>query len=778
MRASCARENSHETAAVPLRLICALPLLVGGLVEVAHGYSASLCEPIQQVELPSRVTLARLLDLAASQSAVQVNYPPAELEKVTVALRLPGTIDSKELWNLTNQLLAENGFTTIRAAGSRGLTVVKLDAAAGLARVEDPGTPVTEPEPGFVSRLVTVAHRPAKEMVESVKLTLTKTGGVVAAVGDGGELLISDLRPRVDQATWLLNQLDVERDAPVIERMTVAHRPASQIAAIVAAALEARKGVAATPLRGSLKTVASGDDTTLLLVAPSAEVDFFRELVGRFDREAGVVTSTYAPNGFDLDQVSSLLEQTVRDIGPRGSGERWRIVRDPLSGALVLTASPFEHEKAKALFERLAALPPEAKQPVRTFPIRNRSVDEVLNILKEMVAAGILAADIASGSGRPFDASAASQRTQVNSAFRDVVNSTPPSVAATPDSAGLNSASSGDVASGNARGDTARSARTDGALERQANLRLTADKSTNTLIATGDPRVLDELAALLPTIDVRQPQVMLEVLVLSLTDSQAMQLGIELENVIRTGETVARLASVFGLGLAAGVGPPGGPFPAAPLGGSAIVLQPGDFGALIQALETLNEGRSLNIPKILTNNNEQGTLDSTLQVPYLSTNASTTVATTSYGGSENAGTTVTIRPQIAAGDHLRLEYAVALSSFTGPAASPSLPPPKQQNNLKSVVTIPDGFTVALGGLEITTEGETIQQLPFVGSIPILGELFKNRNISKSTSKFYVFITAQVLRRDGFGDLKHMSEVETSKLDVSDGFPTLEPRIIR
>lgn len=303
---------------------------------------------------------------------------------------------------------------------------------------------------------------------------------------------------------------------------------------------------------------------------------------------------------------------------------------------------------------------------------------------------------------------------------------------------------------------------------------MTADEGTNTLIAIGDPRRLTQLEQLIRTLDVRQPQVMIELLVVTLTDAQTLDLGVELETMGVSGSTLFTLSSLFDLG-AVGLAPSEPPSGA---GGTALVLSPGDFRILIRALETLNEGRALNIPRILVSNNEEATLDSVLQRPFTSINASTTIATTSFGGTQDAGTTITVRPQIAEGDHLRLEYTVSLSTFVGESTDPSLPPARQQNNLTSVVTIPDGFTVVVGGLETITETETVSQVPLLGDIPILGELFKNRSKSQTRARFFVFIRADVLRNAGFEDLKYLSDRDIATLDIDDGWPEVEPRIIR
>ncbi|MBL9140309.1 MAG: hypothetical protein JNK53_00460, partial [Phycisphaerae bacterium] len=170
---------------------------------------------------------------------------------------------------------------------------------------------------------------------------------------------------------------------------------------------------------------------------------------------------------------------------------------------------------------------------------------------------------------------------------------------------------------------------------------------------------------------------------------------------------------------------------------------------------------------------------SVLQQPVLSTNASVSVATTSFGGTQDAGTTVTVKPQIAEGDHLLLDYSVAISSFIGVSTNPSLPPPRQQNTLQSVVAIPDGFTVAVGGLQIDRDLESVSQIPFVGDIPLLGEAFKSRTRTVSTTRFFVFLRASILRQQGFEDLKYLSGVELTASGVGDrDFPSVEPQVIR
>lgn len=307
-------------------------------------------------------------------------------------------------------------------------------------------------------------------------------------------------------------------------------------------------------------------------------------------------------------------------------------------------------------------------------------------------------------------------------------------------------------------------------------LQLTADPATNAIIAIGELRELDRLAALLEDLDVRRPQVLLEVLIVSLSESDSLDLGIEMEKlIIGPDDSIAKLSSLFGL---SSTGAGSDSIADRSAGGSAIVLSPGDFSVVLKALKSINRGRSLSMPKVLVASNEQASINSVLESPFTTINASDTVATTAYGGSSNAGTEVSVTPQIAEGDHLRLEYQVSLSAFVGEATDPSVPPPKQQNSINSVATIPDGFTIAVGGIELVTEGESETGIPLISDIPVLGEAFKNRSRSSSRSRFYVFIRPTILRDRSFEDLKYLSEADAVETGIDDGWPVQEPRLIR
>ncbi len=742
------------------RRITVVAVCIVALLAVAASAAPSSCQPPPRLQLQGEVDLARLVDLCAQRLDLTVEYDASVL-KGKVTLRLTESLTDAELWELTNRVLGLRGFTTVRLRGADGremLSVVRLADAAGLAEVSDIAAKTDTPS-GFVAVVVRVEHQPVKETSEAIKAVLSRSGSTVATLGNSNLLLIADLRPRVEQALELLKALDTPGASSVVERVELKHLPATRLAAVLTSITAARDLVEARTTRG--RVIAEPGDRAVVLIAPSDEAEAWRALIARFDQVPPVETRTYSPRYFGLDEVAALIEQVAKPTS--GGGDQWRLVRDQLTGSLILTATAIQHEEVQSLIDRLNALPAEARRPLRTFQVRNRPVGEVIAVLERLMSSGVLteAAESGTDSAPPISSPLGdSQRTEAPR----LVPGSPQREPQVPSEG--ESSTPAQPSRPSSRAGT-------GTTDRPA-LTLTADETTSTIIAMGEPRLLDQVERLIREMDVRQPQVMVEILIVSLSESQTLDLGVELEKIEVSGDVRITLSSLFGLSsVTDGVRSVGNA-----RGGSALVLSPGDFSVVVRALQTINDGRSLNVPKLLVNNNQQASLNSVLQQPFVSINAFDTIATTSFGGTQDAGTVVTVKPQIAEGDHMIMEYSVTLSSFVGESTDPSLPPPRQENRLESVATIPDGYVVALGGIEVSSQSKGVSQVPGLGGIPLVGELFRNRSRTENRSRFYIFIRPSVLRRLDFEDLRYLSEAPLAAGGIDDGWPVVEPRVIR
>ncbi len=681
-----------------------------------------------------------LADLLGAASAIlQV---PIEFDRATVSgpltLRLPTPLRDEELLDLVHRNLAAKNLTTVQMPGSRGLTVVALDKAASLARLEERG--LHGARAGFVKVLLELDHDRVDGASDAIKLVLSKSG-TVTAFKDTHSLLISDLKPNVIEALDVARRIDGPFTNLDVFEIKLQHTSPTTLVALLERISQTKKTVLGEKQSGTV--LAHPEGNSVLVVAPALERDVWEDLVRRFDRADPVQTMNYSPRRFGVRETSKLILDT---LGPQTSGEGWRMVTDELTGTLVITATPSQHRIVQELFDRLEGSEKGPRRPMRSFPIKHRGVEELRDLLVSMLEKGALK-DLPDVKLAPTG---------------KVVDRPPPAdekvqgvTAPIPNLSVPRSDSTGSL------GDE---------------LVLTADKATNRLIALGTPRVLEQLEHLISELDVREPQVMVEALVVALSDTQTRALGVELVKQGVSGTVQYKLGSLFGIGNPS----PTDPTPPA-LSGTGVVgavLDPGSFAALVKALETVNEGRTLTIPKVLVTNQQAAQLNSVLQTPFASTNASTTVATTSFGGTQDAGTQINVTPRITEGDELSLDYTITLSSFVGDAASPALPPPRQQNMLKSTATVPDGYTVAVGGLEIETEGTSSSRVPLLGSIPILGALFSNQSKTKTKSHFYVFLRTSVLRSDTFEDLRYASGSDLAAAKLDDGWPKVQPRVIR
>jgi len=725
-------------------------------------------------DLAGQIEVVRLVDLSSQRLKLNVEYDAAALKALgPVTLRLDAGISDEELWNLTNRVLIARGFSTVRVPGKSAYTVVKLTDASTSGGAAENGRG-GEPIAGFRVAAVRTKHRPAKELTEAVSKVLSKAGGSALVLKEGveGLLLISDTSPRVEQALSLIDLLDVAAGQITTEEIPVRNYTGQQLATLAAQVTAKRELLSGEKVPGEI--LPSPDNTGILLVCETKSMQYWKDLIGSLDKRDRTDTVTYAPKVFPAKDVAKLIEQTIKVA----NDDRWKLVIDDLTGSLIITATPAQQEQIKALVERLDSAPGAPRRPMRSFVIRNRPVREIQTILDQLIQSGMLAVDTAAPLNAPAGSSApAGTAAWPPSGSQPGAATQTTNAAATPPATTPPERNPSNPFASRPQGPYL-----PGAAQKNptSEVSLSSDEGTNTLIAMGESRVLAQIDSLLQTLDVRQPQVMLEVLILSLSDSQTLDLGVELEK-LSGGETRTRVSSLFGLGIRDGAG---NRTAGDGLGFTGVVLNPGDFSVVLRALQTLNNGRSLSMPRLLVTNNQQATLDSVLEQPYSSTNASNTVTTTSFGGSKPAGTQLTLKPQITGGagggegDHLLLDYSVSLSAFVGAAANSSVPPPRQENKLQSVASLPDGHTVVVGGIELNADGKSTSQVPGLGGIPVLGELFKSRSNNSSRSRFYVFIRANILRARGFEDLKYMGEVAASQAGVDDGWPVVEPRVIR
>ncbi|MGB5722848.1 MAG: type II secretion system secretin GspD [Parasphingorhabdus sp.] len=308
-------------------------------------------------------------------------------------------------------------------------------------------------------------------------------------------------------------------------------------------------------------------------------------------------------------------------------------------------------------------------------------------------------------------------------------------------------------------------------------------EGTNAIIVAANPDVQRMIGELIRQLDTRQEQVVVEAIIVEISESLARELGVQWlvggkdvpfavtnfsnasPNIVdvagglladqfdtttttttttatttttnsSVGDALRQNAADAVLGARGGFGG----F-ATSLGGSAVL------GAIINAVQSDTDSNVLSTPSLTVNNNLKGSILFGQEIPVstgeaLSSNFDNAFRTIQR---QNVGIELEVTPQINAGNEVRMELRQQVSSIAGPVSDDFNELIINKREINTTVTVGDGEIIALGGLLDDNERRTIQKVPFLGDIPILGELFKSRGKSRVKTNLMVFIRPTILK---------------------------------
>ncbi|HET7874633.1 MAG TPA: secretin N-terminal domain-containing protein [Methylomirabilota bacterium] len=175
-----------------------------------------------------------------------------------------------------------------------------------------------------------------------------------------------------------------------------------------------------------------------------------------------------------------------------------------------------------------------------------------------------------------------------------------------------------------------------------------------------------------------------------------------------------------------------------------IVGQNYNLNLAIQALESQGKAKSLAEPKIVTGENLKAHIERGTEVPFVSTSG---LGTTQVQF-KNAVLSLDVTPSVIREEPQNKIRMKVLVTNDEPDFASILPgtsnPPLRKRRAETEVVVREGERLVIGGVLQDTTSRTIRQVPLLGSIPILGWLFKQREISGSTNDLIVILTPSVL----------------------------------
>jgi general secretion pathway protein D len=318
---------------------------------------------------------------------------------------------------------------------------------------------------------------------------------------------------------------------------------------------------------------------------------------------------------------------------------------------------------------------------------------------------------------------------------------------------------------------------------------VTRYEGTNALIIAANPEMQRTLGELIRQLDTRPEQVLVEAIVVEIGNEAAKKLGVQFlvggkdapfaatnyanaspniltiagaigaEELTRTTTTVngntTTTATNSALGdslqeaAAASILSATGGF-----GGFAMDIgKNAVFGTIINAIAADTESNLLATPHIVTLNNQKAKFLVGQEVPVssgeqLSANFENAFRTVQR---QEVGIKLEVTPQVNAQGDVKLFLKQEVSSVAGPVSSRSSDLILNKREFETTLTVGDGQLLAIGGLLNDDERRTIERIPLLSDIPIIGELFKSRSRSRGKTNLMVFIRPTILRSREDGD---------------------------
>ncbi len=317
---------------------------------------------------------------------------------------------------------------------------------------------------------------------------------------------------------------------------------------------------------------------------------------------------------------------------------------------------------------------------------------------------------------------------------------------------------------------------------------VTRYEGANAIIVAASPEVQRMLGELIRQLDTRREQVLVEAIIVEVGDAAAKQLGVQFlfgdtnvgfgatnysnaqpniltlagavaANELGTTETVVvapdgtrtttRTTTNSGLqdalqqaavdSISAATGGIGGIITS--LGGDGI------FATVINAVRSDTESNLLATPHIVTLDNQQAKFLVGQEVPVstgeqLSENFDNAFRTVQR---QEVGIKLEVTPQVNAAGEIKMFLKQEVSSVAGPVSSRSSDLILNKRTFETVLTVDDGDILAIGGLLNDDERRTIERIPLLSDIPLIGELFKSRSRSRTKTNLMVFIRPRILR---------------------------------
>jgi len=507
------------------------------------------------------------------------------------------------------------------------------------------------------------------------------------------------------------------------------------------------------PLVSREGSITANRNANSLVVADYADnLRRIRELVRQIDRDSAATQIVTLDNA-GAREIATALQGLAGQGGGEGGRPPVSVAAIDSSNAIALRGDPTSVARFAAMAKQLDARAQSGAE-IRVYRLEHANAETLLETVQSLIG-GQKGAD--SGSDLPPVAAPA------GAAGAPVQAPTP--ITAVSSGAGLNG------------------------IGGRGPVVVTRYEGANALIVAANPEMQRTLGELIRQLDTRPEQVLVEAIVVEIGNEAAKKLGVQFlvggenlpfaatnysnatpniltiagaigaEELTRTTTTVngnttttstnSALGDSLQEAAAASILSATGGF-----GGFALDIgKNAIFGTIINAIAADTESNLLATPHIVTLNNQKAKFLVGQEVPVstgeqLSANFENAFRTVQR---QEVGIKLEVTPQVNSQGDVKLFLKQEVSSVAGPVSSRSSDLILNKREFETTLTVGDGQLLAIGGLLNDDERRTIERIPLLSDIPLIGELFKSRSRSRSKTNLMVFIRPTILRSKADGD---------------------------
>ena len=265
------------------------------------------------------------------------------------------------------------------------------------------------------------------------------------------------------------------------------------------------------------------------------------------------------------------------------------------------------------------------------------------------------------------------------------------------------------------------------------------DARSNKLIVTDSPEKIKQVREFVKAVDVKEEEVLIEAKIVQVILSDQNKMGVDWEAIVKDYHNLDLKSSFNILEESSKQGKI-----------SIGTLSDDDYTAMIQALNTIGNTNVLSNPRITVVDNKEAKILVGSTEPYItSTTITNSSGPTTISEAVNfieVGVKLHVTPHIHKDDFVTMlikpEVSSVLRSIT--TSNNNTIPVVETSEAETTVMVKDGVTIVIGGLMKDEKIKTVNKVPILGDIPLLGVLFRNKDDLKRKTELVIFLTPHII----------------------------------